>query len=312
MVGLLEIQESVQKISEAIASVLNMDVVISDNEFHKIGDTKKHFNLEVKYIKDTYVLGKVISTGKTLVISGKEESENCRVCKEQDKCNLKAMICVPIPHEGRVLGAIGLIAITDAARTMLLENQDNLVEYIERMADLIVSKLLEKESSDKLAVAKNQLISIMDSIEEGITAVDENGRIVYVNSILEEIMDEKRESLIGKNVVDIFAEPYVAMLLRDGTQFNNIELRIRGAGGEIHTLISGRPVSLGAKNAGSILALKKMEDVYEVINNLTASNRSTSFDEIIGKSPQIAQLKEKSLKVAAGGSTILITGESGT
>jgi sigma-54 dependent transcriptional regulator, acetoin dehydrogenase operon transcriptional activator AcoR len=312
MVGLSEIRDSVQQISEAIASVLNVDVIVSDNEFRKIGDTKKHFDLEVKQIKDTYVLGTVLRAGETRVISGKDESENCVICDERDKCKLQAMICVPIKHDNHVIGAIGLIAITEASRTDLLENQTNLIEYVERMSDLIVSKLMEKEVTEKLTVAKNQLISIMDSIEEGIAAVDESGSIVYLNSILEDILNEKRDSLIDRNIVDVFPGPYVSTLLRDGTPFNNIELRIKSSKGEVHALISGRPVALGEKNAGSILAFKKMDDVYEIINNLTASNRSTSFDEIVSCSPQIVQLKEKALKVAKGSSNILITGESGT
>ncbi len=69
---------------------------------------------------------------------------------------------------------------------------------------------------------------------------------------------------------------------------------------------------MGEKNAGSILALKKMDDVYKVINNLTTSPLATSFDEIVGASPQIAQLKRQALRVAVSSSNILITGESGT
>ena len=309
---LIEIRDSVQKISEAIASVLNMDVIISDAQFRKIGDTKKHFNLEVKYIKDSYVIGKVLQTGKVRVISGKEDSENCIVCAEKGECNLQAMICVPIRYSDSVIGAIGLIAINAQARTVLLENQANLVGYIERMADLIVSKLLEKEATDKLTVARNQLVSIMNSIDEGIAAVDENGRIIYLNSILQDILGPKVAGPIGENALDIFPDRYVADLIQSGTPFSNIELRIKNASGDAHALISGRPVSLGEKNAGSILAFKKMEDVYEVINNLTSSNRTTSFDEIVGDSREIVQLKEKAMKVAGGGSNILITGESGT
>jgi len=304
---LIEIRDSVQKISEAIASVLNMDVIISDAQFRKIGDTKKHFNLEVKYIKDSYVIGKVLQTGKVRVISGKEDSENCIVCAEKGECNLQAMICVPIRYSDSVIGAIGLIAINAQARTVLLENQANLVGYIERMADLIVSKLLEKEATDKLTVARNQLVSIMNSIDEGIAAVDENGRIIYLNSILQDILGPKVAGPIGENALDIFPDRYVADLIQSGTPFSNIELRIKNASGDAHALISGRPVSLGEKNAGSILAFKKMEDVYEVINNLTSSNRTTSFDEIVGDSREIVQLKEKAMKVAGGGSNILIT-----
>ncbi len=312
MVELLEIRDSVQKISEAIASVLNMDVIISDAEFRKIGDTKKHFNLEVKYIKDTYIIGSVLKSGQVRVVSGKDDSEQCIVCREQDECNLLAMICVPIRYGDSVIGAVGLIAINSDARTVLLENQANLIGYIERMSDLIVSKLLEREASNKLTVARNQLISIMNSIEEGIAAVDEDGRIVYINSILGDILGFKGDLPVGKKVTDVFPGAYISELLENGTQFGNIELRIKNSTGEVHTLISGRPVVLGEKNSGSILALKKMEDVYEVINNLTSSSRSTSFEEIVGDSREIVQLKEKALKVAAGGSNILITGESGT
>ena len=312
MPGLLDIKDAVQQISEAIASVLDIDVIISDTDYRIIGDTKKHYKLEVKEIKDIYVIGNVIKTGVTQVVSGKAESEQCSSCAIQENCNLKAMICVPVNYLGARLGAIGLIAITDASQERLLENQKNLIAFTERMADLIVTKLLEKEATTKLTVAKNQLISIMDSIDEGIAAADENGRIVYLNSVFEEILCARRETLIGKNIADIFAAPYITALINKGTEFNNIELRISNPDLDVHSLISGRPVILEDKNAGCIIVLKNMEDVYKVINKLTNTALSTSFEQIIGDSPAMLQLKETALRVAAGNSNVLITGESGT
>ena len=126
MVGLLEIRDSVQNISEAISSVLDVDVIVSDAQFRKIGDTKRHFNLEVTQIRDTYVIGNVIRTGQPVVIASKAESPQCVACAEQHECNLKAMICVPIEREGMRIGAIGLIAITEPSREKLLENTANL------------------------------------------------------------------------------------------------------------------------------------------------------------------------------------------
>jgi sigma-54 dependent transcriptional regulator, acetoin dehydrogenase operon transcriptional activator AcoR len=312
MDGLYEIKDSVQEICEAMASVLNMDVIVSDCDFRKVGDTKKHFDLEVKEIKDTYVLGKVLRTGIAQVIPSQEASEDCRACVERDKCNLKSMICVPIEDGGRVMGAMGLIAITEAARDQMLERQVSHIDYMERMADLIVSKCRERRAAENLLLTKNMLASIMDSIEEGIAAVDGQGAIVYANSILEEILGASRECLIGRNILERFTESYVHRLLEESAPFSNVELHLRGAKGEVQALLSGRPVSLAGKTAGSIFVVKKMEDVYEVINNLTASAQLTSFDEIIGTSPQIMQLKEKALRVAKGDSNILITGESGT
>ena len=188
MIGLVDINEAVQNVSEAISSVLDVDVIISDAEFRKVGDTKRHFNREVTAIRDTYVIGHVLSTGETATIASKADSPQCMVCNEQAECNLKAMICVPIEREGARVGAIGLIAITEAARTKLLENRINLVVFTRRMADLIVSKLIEQEAAEKLTISKNRLTRIIDSIEEGIIATDAEGRIVHTNAVIEEML----------------------------------------------------------------------------------------------------------------------------
>ena len=62
MAGLLDIRDAVQQISEAIASVLDIDVIISDADYQLVGDTKKHYKFDVQEIKDTYVIGNVIKT----------------------------------------------------------------------------------------------------------------------------------------------------------------------------------------------------------------------------------------------------------
>ena len=309
---LSDIQYEVQKISEAIASVLNMDVIISDCEFKKIGDTKKHFGEEVKIIKDTYVIGKVVKTGKPIVIESMEDSENCTVCVEKDKCKLKAMICNPIKYENETIGAIGLIAISEMYKKTLLENQVNLIEFLDRMSDLIISKLLEKEASDKLQVVKNQLISIMDSIDEGIIAIDENGFIVYSNSIMNEIFRLTSSELKKKRIYEVLPQHYIKKLAKENKQFSNVEISINKSGIESHALVSSKTVQLGEKNAGSILTFRKMDDIYKVINEISLNNLSTSFDDIIGDSVEITQVKEKAKKVANSNSTILILGESGT
>lgn len=309
---LSDIKYEVQKISEAIGSVLNMDVIISDCEFNKIGDTKKHFGEEVKIIKDSYILGKVVKSGKPVVIASMEESENCIVCAEKDKCKLKAMICTPIKFENKTLGAIGLIAISEMYKKTLLENQVNLIEFLDRMGGLIVSKLLEKEASDKLQVVKNQLISIMDSIDEGIIAIDENGFIVYTNSVINDTFRLTSAEIKEKKIYEILPQPYIKKLVKENIQFSNNETAINKNGNEFHALVSGKTVQLGEKSAGSILTFKKMDDVYKVINEISFNNLSTSFDDIIGNSVEITLVKEKAKKVANSNSTILILGESGT
>ncbi len=312
MIKLMEIKDVVQNISEAIASVLNMDVIISDNEFNKIGDTKKHFDLEVLYIKDTYVIGSVLTSGKPVVVTGKEDNENCVVCVEKDKCNLQAMICVPIQYKDLTLGAIGLIAISLDYRKTLLDNQVNLIEFLNRMADLIVSKVLEREASGKLQVAINQMVALIDSVDEGIIAVDEYGMIIYKNSVISEMLLFSEEQIEKEKIFEILPKTYIEKLVHQKKPFNNIELSITQNQHEYHALVSGKPVLLGTKSAGSILIFKKMEDIYNVVNSISLNNQSTLFEDIIGESPEIELVKDRAQIVANSNSTVLILGESGT
>lgn len=241
-----------------------------------------------------------------------EESENCIVCDEKGKCKLKAMICNPIKYNNQAIGAIGLIAISEEYKKILLENQVNLIEFLDRMGDLIVSKLMEKEASNKLEVIKNQLLSIMDSIDEGVIAADENGYIVYTNSVINDALGLTPEESMKKRIYDVLPQSYVKKLVKENKQFSNIEISINKNNNDLHALISGKTVQLGAKSAGSILTFRKMDDVYKVINEMSLSNVTTSFDDIIGNSEEIVKVKEKAKMVANSNSTILILGESGT
>lgn len=312
LVRLIDINDSVQKIAEAISSVLDMDVIISDCEFNKVADTKKHFNLEVTVIKDTYVLGKVMKTGKVVVVEGKEYEEQCRNCAVKDKCNLQAMICIPIISKDIVLGAIGLIAISEKSKMILLKNQNNLIEYMNRMSELIISKVLEQEASNNLEILKNQMVHIINSIDEGIITIDDKGCILYVNSVINDYFTISKEYLHGKNVHEILPQPYIEQLLEENLAFSNNETSIKLMGKELNVLASGKPMKLGDKNTGSILTFRNMVDVYDVVNKVSLNDFSISFSSIVGNSREIENVKDTARRISNSNSTVLILGESGT
>lgn len=312
MVGLLDIKELVQKIAEAISSVLDMDVVISDSKFNKIADTKRHFDLEVTQIKDTYVLGKVLNSGNPVVVEGKEEEEQCRRCKEKINCNLQGMICIPIKFNNEVIGAIALIAIQSNSRGRLLENKDNLIEYMNRMAELIVGKIMEKEVSDRLEIMKNQMVHIINAINEGVIALDETGNILHVNTVLTDFLAVNESDLRNKNIINIIDKPYIRNLLKNHSSFSNYETTIKMNNREVNGFISGKTMEIGHKSIGFILTFRNMKDIYNVVSKVSINNYQITFDEIIGKSKKLRIAKETAHKVADSNSTVLILGESGT
>ncbi|MBF8983831.1 sigma 54-interacting transcriptional regulator [Lutibacter sp. B2] len=312
MPRLIDIQDVVKTIADAIASVINMDIIICDNNLRKFGDTNVDWKAEYCYIEEYSIMTKVMNTGKTVVLKSKEEHDGCRICAEKSSCNLKALIATPIKYNNSILGCIGVLADNEDNKNSLLEKEKYIVDFVNRMADLIVSKLLEKESTDKLEIMKKQLSSIMNSMDDGIIALDENGYIIYANSHIKELMDVLLNEEKKKNIMDLIPKTYIKELVQDDIQFRNRELNIRINEKELQMIISGKTMKLEDRSIGAILTLKKMLDVYNVVNDVSLNNFNTSFDDMIGESFQMKQTKNKAKTVANSHSTILIQGESGT
>lgn len=312
MLRLYDIQDTIKTISDAIASVMNMEVLICDTDLRRVGDSNKEWGPEDLLLSNHSALINVMKSGEPLVLKSREEYAGCSVCEYSSNCNVEALIGVPVKYNNNVLGGIEIVANTEDNRKFLLEKTQSIINFINKMSELIVSKLLEKDAAYKLNIIREQMVSIMNSIDDGIIALDEKGYIIYQNSYFEKIFNPASSDSKKLNIMDLISKTYIRDLVENGVQFRNKELSISRNKADFHTLVSGKPVKLKERNIGSILTFKKMVDVFNVVNDISLNNIRTSFDDIIGSSRQIKLLKDKARKIAKSQSTILIQGESGT
>jgi transcriptional regulator with PAS, ATPase and Fis domain len=77
-------------------------------------------------------------------------------------------------------------------------------------------------------------------------------------------------------------------------------------------LVSATPLASGQFIYGVMAVIRPLGELHRWAYNLTNAVKVFSLNDIIGESPAIQLVKEKSLKVAGSKSSILITGESGT
>lgn len=311
MIGLHEIKPTVQKIAEAISSILEMEVIICDENYSKVGDTKRHLNSENIYIDNNSILAKVIKTGRHIIVDERDKNYGCIHCADRENCRLLAAIGIPIKYKNKVIGGMALIAITDERREILVKNQRNLLEFLNHMADLMVSKLIEKEANNKLEITKKQLEIIINSINEGVIAVNEKGFVIHANDSFKKLFCISQDILENLNLFDIFTEELILDLIRMGINFNNRPFLYKNREIEFQGVVSGKTIQIENKSFGAVLTFKKLSDIYNVINDIS-SNEITTFDDIIGNSVGIKETKEKAKKAALSDSTILIIGESGT
>lgn len=312
MIILKEIQEYVQKTANIISSVLDMEVVICDINRHLLGDSNPNWSPQSKMISNLSILNKVMENGAYITLDSKDKNEGCRTCLNRKACDIQAIVGVPIKYQGKVIGSIGILADTDEVKEKLLEKQDYFIDFINQMADLLISKLMEREKNIQLRIMRQRLISIIDSIDSGIIAVDERGNIIYYNSLVYEFINETDIKKRNMSIYKLIERPYIKKLINQCESFKNKEIIFPINNRSIYALISGKSIVIEDENIGAVLLLKKMSDVYSEVNEFSNSNVITSFEDIIGNSVELQSIKKKATIIAKSSSTVLIQGESGT
>ena len=113
---------------------------------------------------------------------------------------------VPCVAGGKMVAVIGLGRATDGS---LLSSED--LEILRTVSGYIAvaienSRLYtqQKQHTEELALLKEFNESIVESVNVGLLAVDENGRITRSNSPFEEMMGFERDEAVGKLVEDVF------------------------------------------------------------------------------------------------------------
>ena len=312
MARLDTIQDYVQKTTEAIASVLDMNVIICDDTLAIIGDSDSRWVVDgVTSLHSGSILARVMRTNNCIILYSKSDNPACRECVNLDKCQVEAMIGVPIEYEDKVVGGIGILAENMESRQRLQQKQEYYLSFITHMSELLKSKLSEKEQNIKLLLHQEQLAAILNSVDSGIIAVDEQGFLVHCNDEAGEILGIQGRQLEALNIQELINEDYMISFLEYGPAFRNKELVLHGAHKQTHAIISGKKIMVNAANCGAILFLKRLSDVYDEVAAVHLPDRE-GFGAIIGKSDTIQKVVEQATRIAEGFSTILIQGESGT
>ena len=160
---------------------------------------------------------------------------------------------------------------------------------------------------------EQQLRTVLDSIGEGIIAINRQEVITHFNPAAERILGYLENEVLGKKIGNIVG-PQAPLIdtLNSGIPYNNRELVVNTPKGKSHYLTSGRPLKDGnGAIIGGVAVMKAMDDVHELVYSITKPQIST-FAEILHVSPPMQRAINLAKLVAQNDSTVLIRGESGT
>lgn len=176
------------------------------------------------------------------------------------------------------------------------------------------------------------LQGVLDTLDESIQIYDKNGDIIYINRTGREIIGAEAD-LEGKNLLEVFD-----VAGEDSTTLEAIRMKApvknrfhhyySRSGKELFTVNSAFPVYM----EGQLIAVMALEENVAVIARkaeqleklqnairehvVDAATRQKksgyTFSDLIGRHPQIKELKELAIKVSGQESNVLIAGETGT
>ncbi|GAW91485.1 sigma-54-dependent Fis family transcriptional regulator [Calderihabitans maritimus] len=314
MSRLQQVREKGQKVAEAIATVLQAEVEIIDTSLVRVAGTGRVHNDVGSKLLRGFINKYVLKTGKHVFISEAGFHEICQSCPLAGKCFYKASIVYPIYLEQEVIGTISLIAFDDKQRQNMLARADSLIEFIGRMADFISSKVAETELLEEKIVMANQLEALINSVHEGVIAIDRQGRITHFNRSAEKLFRIKKSYILGTDIKQHFEALPLLEVLRDGKGFTSREVYFKFNQQNLHLVCTAKPIKSSEEKIMGVVATfrdfsETQKFAYEI---LSQQQHALTFDNIIGRSPSIQRVKEQARKIAGSNSTVLIVGESGT
>ena len=307
---LKDIQSTVQQIAEAISSVIEIDVTVTDRSLVRIAGTGKYKAQIGEKISQSGAFASCLRDNSAYIVENPREAEVCSDCSVKDTCTECAEMVAPITAGNKAEGAIGLIAFDQQQKKKLLKNEAGILSFLQKMSQMIAAALTEKEKTSQINILAGQLQTVMDIMDKGIITVDSIGDIKYKNSIADSMLGITQQRF--RNVQEIINHTSIKDF-KLGKKLKSREFEYRHPSGKVTGgIISTKIIESEEGAQSSVFIIQEMQGLIKSARSLISANIATPFDNIIHKSLIMEDTIKLAKKASQSNSTLLITGESGT
>ncbi|AWI06918.1 sigma-54 interaction domain-containing protein [Clostridium drakei] len=303
--AMYEIREFIQNLIETTSSIIEFDIYVMDSHLVRVAATGLFKESIGQALPKGCANDYVIENGKVLIIDSPKGNKICYTCpiKTYGKCFNEYSIAYPIKNDGKCIGAITIMSLTSKLKEKQVKIRSQLITFLERLAESILTKIKEKETKDRL-------ITVLNSISEGVVLTSSSGEILVCNSIMEEMLKHKN------NVKEIFVEDNFENIISDFKEEADKELEVilRAPIPNNRMFISIKFINNSNEKTDILFIFKHKKELSNIAYKLLAdaSHLNINLDSIKGNSKLINQTKNLATQAAKYESNILILGESGT
>lgn len=302
-----------QGISDAIFETTGCHITITDIDNTRIAGTGVFKSKIGEKIPNFSAFKKAKEEKKTIIVRNPQKDSSCIHCDNRGNCKEKFEICSPIVFENMVIGVIGIIATTDKQRNFLIEKENSFIKYIEKMASLLASHIMELKFKNEVELKNKELNVVINNINNAVICISTDGQVKHINNKALDMLGRKsiKEGEFIKNI-------WPNSLLEKAMKSSKEKVEIKGQ----EVISSKRKEKLVSSH---IIKIYEEGDLSSIVGTFTdsdtiqktaaiirESSSDTSFDNLLGNSPNYVEIKSKAKISASYDSNVLITGESGT
>jgi transcriptional regulator with PAS, ATPase and Fis domain len=218
--------------------------------------------------------------------------------------HVSASSCAPVIDQGRIIGGLGMVAPVKRVSNHTLGMVVASVKHIE-------SKMILERTT-----RYNQVL--MESMSEGVLAVDPNGIITYLNEVGAKILNCSRTKSIGSSIYEVLghhAENHRFLnTITHGRQVSAQTFVLKLGQSKVKCNITCNPINdpdLGGQQ-GTVVILRESHRMNRLVRNWIGMGANMTFDGIIGVNQGFQKTIKTAQSAASSCSNVLLLGESGT
>ncbi|EFL5722920.1 TPA: sigma-54-dependent transcriptional regulator [Escherichia coli] len=295
---LMQIQPTIQRFARMLASVLQLEVEIVDENLCRVAGTGAYGKFLGRQLSgNSRLLRHVLETKTEKVVTQSRFDPLCEGCDSKENCREKAFLGTPVILQDRCVGVISLIAVTHEQQEHISDNLREFSDYVRHISTIFVSKLLEDQGpGDNISKI---FATMIDNMDQGVLVVDDDNRIQFVNQTALKTLGVVQNNIIGKPIrfrpltfESNFTHGHMQHIV---SWDDKSELII----GQLHN-IQGRQLFL--------MAFHQSHTSFSVAN----APDEPHIEQLVGECRVMRQLKRLISRIAPSPSSVMVVGESGT
>ncbi|MCG9969156.1 sigma 54-interacting transcriptional regulator [Pelotomaculum terephthalicicum JT] len=247
----------------------------------------------------TNSVGLCLTTKKPIQIMGSEHFIQI--------CNTWTSSSAPIFNEDQKL--IGVLTMTGEWNKVHLHTLGMVVAGV----NAIENSLKMKKMYNEVIVSDAYKTAVMESIDEGILALNSDMTISHTNNAAKNILKimEPTEKIVGQSIKQVIGmdHPLISEIERCLKHYHK-EIFLKDKGN--FTVSSKLIKDQYANIIGLVLILREMKMVKKMVNRMVGARASFTFNDLVGNNDLFLSAIDLAKTASKSPSNVLVLGESGT